>query len=242
MTEETLKKNILALAGPVVLSMNLIIWGLKILRSDHMIIRLYVDVDTPQPSHAVPDAVTPFCGTDAGARPLSPSIGQCEEISRHLALSLEVEDLIAEAYVLEVSTPGFSRIFFNLAQMRPYLGDMLEIKLHNPIIPELTNTSGVPPAVTPRRLWCGRLEAVENDVFVLEPAVISADGDILSEAFRPLTLSWDNVRKANCLHIFKSLVKPGKKSKTGTIRTMTLQSATFQSASHTANLSDGGTQ
>ena len=38
--------------------------------------------------------------------PLSASIDQCEEISRHVGLTLEVEDVIPTAYVLEVSSPG----------------------------------------------------------------------------------------------------------------------------------------
>lgn len=68
-----------------------------------------------------------------------PLLGQCEEISRHVALALEVEDTIPEAYVLEVSTPGLTRLFFSLDQMRHYLGDVVEARLLRAVaINELT--------------------------------------------------------------------------------------------------------
>ncbi|MDR2574029.1 MAG: ribosome maturation factor RimP [Desulfovibrio sp.] len=199
MKEELLRKNIIGLAEPVIRSLDLVIWGLEILHAARMIIRLYVDVPS----------------SEEDSEHKSPSVEQCEEISRHLALSLDVEDLIDDAYALEVSTPGFSRIFFNLDQMRPYVGEMVEVKLCSPVVPQLSDERFSGSDLTPRRLWRGKLSIVEleNDIFVLEPATFSADGDIFFEPFKPLPLSWNNVHKANRFHIFKRPAKPGKKAK-----------------------------
>jgi ribosome maturation factor RimP len=207
MKEDTLKKTVIELAEPIAQSLKLIIWGLEILRAGRMIIRLYIDAPLPP---SMPDA---YSSPEENADRRTPSIDECEEISRHLALALDVENLIAEAYTLEVSTPGFSRIFFSLDQMRPYLREMMEVRLHVPVMPEPLERQHPDPALSSRRLWRGKLSAVQDDAFVLEPAVISVNGDIAPEAFKPLCLPWKNVRRANRLHIFKLPLKPGKKAK-----------------------------
>lgn len=74
-----------------------------------MVVRLFVDVPPGAPeSLQAADREE----NEASAAPSSASIDQCEEISRHLGLALEVEDAMPSAYVLEVSTPG-SRAFFS---------------------------------------------------------------------------------------------------------------------------------
>ncbi len=231
MTENALKENVLRLAEPVARSLGLIIWGVEISRAGRMILRIFVDVprleqetaalqarpDRDQaPVEAVFSAPTPSAATSpASAPPGSASIDQCEELSRHLALALDVEDVIPEAYVLEVSTPGLTRTFFSLAQMRPYLGDMVEARLHAP----LALRGGHPAAAgdAGRRIWRGRLTAVEEDGFVLEPALVSPEGEVQPEELPPVRLPWQAVRKASRMHIFCRPGKPGKKpgKKTG---------------------------
>ncbi|MDR3358229.1 MAG: ribosome maturation factor RimP [Desulfovibrio sp.] len=205
MKEDVLKKTIIGLTEPIAQSLHLSVWGLEILRAGRMIIRLYIDASPSSPP--MPDAAVSSSGEKAD-RP-SPSIDQCEEISRHLALALDVDNLIDETFTLEVSTPGFSRVFFSLAQMRPYLGELMEVRLHDPVAPE---APGI--ALTPRRLWRGKLNAVLDDALVLEPVAVSADGDVSPEALGLLRLPWENVRRANRLHIFRRPAKPGKKFKT----------------------------
>lgn len=224
MTENVLKETVARLAEPVVRSLGLIIWGVEILQAGRIIVRLFVDVppaalepwslNAPcdeQASGGVTssDPASPASSSPGSAFPASATIDQCEEISRHLALALEVEDSIPEAYVLEVSTPGLTRAFFSLAQMRPYLGDMVEARLHAPLA-----TQGVDPAdaTAGRRIWRGRLTAVEKDAFVLEPAAVSPEGDVQPENLPPLRVPWQAVRKASRMHIFRRPGKPGKKS------------------------------
>ena len=203
MSEAALKETVIRLAEPVVRALGLVIWGVEVAQSGRMAVRLFVDVPACGPEDPT-QAVTP--GGEKIESPASASIGQCEEISRHLGLALEVEDAVPSAYVLEVSTPGLTRLFFSLEQMRPYLGDVVEARPHAPLAPE----GGAESGAAPRRLWRGRLAAVEADAFVLEPVVVSAEGEVSPEALPPVRLPWTEVRRASRMYIFRQPVKPGK--------------------------------
>ena len=164
MSENALKETVIRLAEPVVRSLGLVIWGVEVVQAGRMAVRLFVDVPSGAPES--PQAAD----GEKNEAPSSASIGQCEEISRHLGLALEVEDAVPSAYVLEVSTPGLTRLFFSLDQMRPYLGDMVEARLHAPVAPEAAAGPADCGGAAPRRLWRGRLAAVEADAVVLGPA------------------------------------------------------------------------
>ncbi len=205
MNEAALKETVIRLAEPVVRALGLVLWGVEVVQIGRMVVRLFVDVPARGPEAPV-RAVTP--DGEEGEAPASASIGQCEEISRHLGLALEVEDAVPSTYVLEVSTPGLTRLFFSLEQMRPYLGDVVEARLHAPLPPE----GGAESGTAPRRLWRGRLAAVEVDAFVLEPVVVSAKGEVSPEALPPVRLPWTEVRRAIRMYIFRQPVKPGKGS------------------------------
>lgn len=203
MSENALKETVIRLAEPVVRSLGLVIWGVEVVQTERMVIRLFVDVPPGAPeSLQAADREE----NEASAAPSSASIDQCEEISRHLGLALEVEDAVPSAYVLEVSTPGLTRLFFSLDQMRPYLGDMVEARLHAPVAPEAAAATDT----APRRLWRGRLAAVEADAFVLEPAALSPEGEASPEDLPPVRLPWTAVRRASRMYIFRQPVKPGK--------------------------------
>ena len=145
MSENALKETVIRLAEPVVRSLGLVIWGVEVVQAGRMAVRLFVDV----PSGA-PESPQDADG-EKNEAPSSASIGQCEEISRHLGLALEVEDAVPSAYVLEVSTPGLTRLFFSLDQMRPYLGDMVEARLHAPVAPEAAAGPADCGGAAPRR-------------------------------------------------------------------------------------------
>lgn len=228
MTDQALRETVIRLAQPVIHSLGLIVWGVEIARAGRTLVRLFVDVPTaPQneksgaalegaifsaiaetdndsaesdhPQGEPSDASTP-------AAPTSATIEQCKEISRHLALALEVEDSIADAYVLEVSTPGLSRLFFSLEQMVPYVGDVVEARL-------LTPVASTDPAAhgESRRVWRGTLTAVEEEGFVLAPVSISPEGEVEDENHPPVLLPWSAVRRATRVYIFKQPQRPGKK-------------------------------
>ncbi|MDR3362929.1 MAG: ribosome maturation factor RimP [Desulfovibrio sp.] len=189
MTENAVKERILRLAEPLAHALGLVVWGVEITRAHRMTIQLFIDLPPAQ-------------------APSSPSVDMCEKISRALGLALEVEDCLSEPYMLEVSTPGLSRLFFNQAQMRPYLGDIVEARLHP--APTAKTVENSPAA---RKLWRGKLLEVEDEAFVIAPVTITESGDVIPENSPPVRLLWKTVRRANRAHIFRMPVKPGKTPK-----------------------------
>lgn len=225
MTDNALKETVIRLAEPVAHALGLVIWGVEITRAGRTVVRLFVDVPASRsgsglPEESIPQQAArqdgglglPLHEVDVSSAPHSATLHQCEEISRHLGLALEVEDSIPEAYVLEVSTPGLTRLFFSLAQMRPYLGDVVEARLHAPVAPGLPAEA---ESGAPRRLWRGRLTAVEDDAFVLAPVDVSAEGEVRAEQLPPVRLPWEAVRRASRIYVFRQPAKPGKGPATG---------------------------
>lgn len=212
MNQNPIAEAVSRLAAPVVESLGLVIWGVEVAQSGRMVVRLFVDVPSDgRNPHAVAEelAAAPPQDEDVSGGGMLPSasIDQCEEISRHLGLALEVEDIIPQAYILEVSTPGFNRLFFAPEQMRPYVGDMVEARMQAAYAPRTE--------LAPRRTWRGRLMAVEADAFVLAPAGITPEGQVLPEAVEPVRLPWDMTRRVARVHVFRAPEKPGKSGGAG---------------------------
>lgn len=210
MTRPTLMDALTRIAEPVVASLGLEIWGIDILQSGRTIVRLYVDVslDTPASQNVHADAAGELV-SEQGPRP-SATIDQCASISRMIGLALEVEDIFNDAYVLEVSSPGLSRRFFRLEQLTPFVGDTLEVVLHE-----------AQEAWPGRKKFMGTLVEVSDHNFSLlisplagpdsEDAATAPTEAAKPDAAQTLTVTWDEVRKAQRVHIFIDPVKPGKK-------------------------------
>tara|TARA_B100001094_G_scaffold80068_1_gene76308 strand:+ start:41 stop:532 length:492 start_codon:yes stop_codon:yes gene_type:complete len=95
-------KNIIE---PVVNRNNCILWGLEVLRGKRRnTLRIYID------SSNVVD------------------IGDCENISKDLSYEPMLDVSLGDDYILEVSSPGVDRKFFNIEQLNDYLGEELEFK------------------------------------------------------------------------------------------------------------------
>ena len=56
-------------------------------------------------------------------------VGDCERLSRELSATLEVEDPISDAYVLEVSSPGLDRPLTDLRDFQTYEGYLARLEL-----------------------------------------------------------------------------------------------------------------
>ena len=206
LSANALKDAVLALAEPAVEAEGLAVWGLEILESGRMAIRLFVDLPDPAGQEGEGPAQDEAGG---GLAQISATVDQCERISRQLALALDMEDLVDRAYTLEVSSPGFNRIFFSLDQMRPYVGDMVEARMHEAWAPE---------GQTPRRVWKGVLEAVDGESFTLAPARVDGEGQIVREDAPAAAIPFGKVRRASRIHIFIRPQKPGKGAKPGKAR------------------------
>lgn len=198
MTENELNKTVLNLAAPLVAALGLEIWGLEIVPGGRIVVRLFVDLPACDNADAAP--------ADGPVPERSPTIDQCEEISRQLGLALDVEDCISGPWRLEVSTPGLSRRFYRIKQMRPFVGDVVEARL----------TAALPGAE--RRAYRGILRSVSNDSFIIEPCSVSDEGLIACEGTAPVELPWRLVARVQRHYVFARPARPGKpqgRKKTG---------------------------
>ena len=197
MSENSLKETVTRLATPLVQAQGLEIWGVEIAQAGRTTVRVFVDLplEVKQAQAALSADSDPADNLEDSADIMtarSASIDQCEEISRQLGLALE----------LEVSTPGFSRLFFSLDQMRSYVGDMVELRMVSAYAPENAHAA--------RRAWRGVLREVTDSAVRVAPASVSAEGDICPEAMDEVLVPWDMVRRASRIHIFRQPQKPGK--------------------------------
>ncbi len=214
MARPALLEAIYRIAEPVTHSLGLIIWGIDILQTSRPIVRIYVDVPFADPTSAnnlcnnVAEEQE-FAELSTPSELLSPaqsaSIDQCAKISRMVGLAMEVEEVFASAYTLEVSSPGLSRPFFQLIQMRPYIGSTIEAVLTEP----LSSMAG-------RRKFKGELISVGETDFTVRIETMStptpsAEAD---KEQKDLCIAWEMVRKASRVHIFITPEKPGKKRTT----------------------------
>ena len=84
------------------------------------------------------------------------TVDDCAAASRAAAALLDVEDLIAEAYSLEVSSPGMDRPLTRLADFARFAGREARIELRQPL--------------AGRRRFSGRLLGVEGEDVLLDRA------------------------------------------------------------------------
>lgn len=182
MTEQTpsLATIITRLAEPLATSMGLLLWGVEMLPGGKSVVRVFVE------------SVEAGQGVD---------IEQCAALSRLLGLSLEVEDCIPGAYVLEVSSPGLERRYFTAGQLAGAVGEYVEITLFAPL-----------PNFPLRRKFQGELRAASSGgLFSLAAADIAPPG----EAPPLVSFSFEEIRKAKRIHFVPEKVLPGKKGKPG---------------------------
>ena len=95
------------------------LWGIEVLPSRNSnIVRVYIDSSS---------------GVD---------VDDCANISRQISSLLDVESFLPEKYVLEVSSPGLNRKFFEISQYSAYIGEKVKISLKAPF-EQRRNYSGV---------------------------------------------------------------------------------------------------
>ena len=95
-------KNIIE---PVVNRNKCILWGIEILRGKKRnTLRVYIDSNN------------------------SIDINDCENISKDLSYEPMLDISLGDDYILEVSSPGVDRKFFNIDQLDNFLGEELELR------------------------------------------------------------------------------------------------------------------
>lgn len=66
-------------------------------------------------------------------KPGGVDINDCEKVSRALSDALDEKDFIADAYILEVSSPGLGRTLKKDKHLAKSLGEKVELKTYKPI-------------------------------------------------------------------------------------------------------------
>ena len=150
-----------SLLAPVVASQGCELWGLEYsMQGRRGLLRLYIDT------------------------PSGVSLEDCERISRQVSAVLDVEDPIASAYTLEVSSPGLDRPLYTPAQFARYVGHRVAVRLRVPY--------------EGRRRFQGVLNGLE-------------DGDVVLQVDdTEYLLPFEGIDKANVVPVFEDGVPDSK--------------------------------
>ncbi|MBO5474241.1 MAG: ribosome maturation factor RimP [Lachnospiraceae bacterium] len=89
-------------------------------------------------------------------KPEGVSIIDCERVSRALSDALDAEDYIADAYILEVSSPGLGRTLKKDRHLEKSLGAEVEVRTYKPI--------------DKQKEFAGILKAYDKDTVTIEEA------------------------------------------------------------------------
>jgi ribosome maturation factor RimP len=101
----------------------------------------------------------------------------CETVSHQVGALLDVEDLIADQYLLEVSSPGVDRPLYKRADYQRFAGNKVKLKTQQPI--------------NGQRNFRGRLVGIEGDTVTLEV-----------ENSGTLEIAFEQITKANIEYEF----------------------------------------
>lgn len=143
-----------ALIEPVVDGLGLTLWGIEyVAHSKRAKLSIYIDDEE---------------GVD---------VDDCARVSRQVSAVLDVEDVIAGQYTLEVSSPGMDRRLFTLDQFRAFEGSSVRVSLKSPY--------------EGRRRFKGLLCGIEDDEIVLR----SGDEEYL--------FPFDSIDRANVIPTFE---------------------------------------
>jgi len=120
-----------ALLAPSVMALGLRIWGIEYLsQGKRSLLRIYIDGD---------EGVT---------------IDDCERVSKQVSDLLDVENVLASSYTLEVSSPGLDRLLFKPEQYAESIGETVDVRLNYPF--------------EGRRRFVGALTRLEDDEVIVQ--------------------------------------------------------------------------
>lgn len=128
--EKRLSAKVCELIEPAINALGYELWGCEIAGlGRHTILRVYIDSE------------------------IGVNLEDCSRVSNQISGILDVEDVIAGAYDLEVSSPGIDRLLFKEEHYRRFIGSKVHIKL-------FASKNG-------RRNYIGKINgAAENEVEV----------------------------------------------------------------------------
>ena len=127
----------------------------------------------------------------------SPTIDECETVSKAFSTILDVEDLIKDKYMLEVSSAGMDRPLVKLEDYSRFLGRDVKLELKMPRNAEDT-----------RKRLKGKIKEVKGSVITLETT--------LDKQLQVVDLDFDNIIKCKLLitdDFIKQLLKDKKQER-----------------------------
>ncbi|AFJ43062.1 ribosome maturation factor RimP [Francisella orientalis] len=83
---------------PITADVGYILWGIEVVGAAKLTIRIFIDHEN------------------------GVSVDDCQVVSKEVSAIFDVEDLISDKYVLEVSSPGMNRQIFNIVQAQALVG------------------------------------------------------------------------------------------------------------------------
>lgn len=81
------------------------------------------------------------------------TINECERLSREIEAEMDVEDIIPESYIIEVSSPGLDRPLRSIEDYRKNIGKLVNLSTSIPF--------------KNMRFFIGRINKVEDDTITL---------------------------------------------------------------------------
>jgi len=106
------------------------------------------------------------------------TVDDCAVVARHIGTVLDVEDPIAGAYRLEVSSPGLERPLFDLNHYQRYINQPIKLRLHVPqngqrnftgILNSADEQNGIVITLEQGGELCVQLSEIERANLNLEP-------------------------------------------------------------------------
>ena len=115
-------------------------------------------------------------------------VDECAQVSRHMSVALDAEDIVPGRYTLEVSSPGLERRFFSLGQLAGYEGRTIALATRSPLYEE--DHLG-------RRRFTGVLIEIDREGIRLDPG----------EGAGPLEFPWKTIESVRLVHEFDEKTK-----------------------------------
>ena len=160
------------LIAPAVAACGVDLWGIEFLpQGKRSLLRIFID-------KPIDESAGPVLNEE-GEVEQGRGIGveDCVRVTQQVGAMLDVHDPISGEYVLEVSSPGWDRPFFQLSQMSGYIGHQVALRLI--------------AAVENRRKFQAKLLSVD-----LENEMIQVEVD----AKHMLEIDSNNIDKANLIY------------------------------------------
>ena len=139
-------ENIWDFLSPIVEGMDFTFVGATLGQAESgLTLRVYIDKEATGPE-------TGFGETGPDRSGIV--VGDCAAVSRQVGAAMDVEDLIAGEYCLEVSSPGVDRPLFSAEDFEQQLGKIVKVRL-------AVSASG-------RRNYKGVVKQVEDGLLIVE--------------------------------------------------------------------------